>query len=73
VRLARLDGEERRAQERVTVAVTADLARFYLANPAELWNDTPPEGRRAIAEATFDRVEAVGLDIVIHPSAEAER
>jgi hypothetical protein len=42
-------------------------------SPAQLWADTETEGRRAIAEAIFNRIDAVGLDLVIHPSAEAER
>lgn len=45
----------------------------YDSPQAELWEDSTPEGRRTIAETTFDRIEAVGLDLVVHPSAEAER
>jgi DNA invertase Pin-like site-specific DNA recombinase len=71
--MARLDTEEARAQELVTVEVSPESVRYYLANPSKLWEDTEPEGRRAIAEATFDRIEAIGLDLVVHPSAEAER
>ncbi len=39
----------------------------------EHWNPTEWPGQRAIAGATFDRIEGIGLDLVIHPSAEAER
>jgi hypothetical protein len=45
----------------------------YVSNPSVLWKETDALGRRAIAEAAFDRIEALGLDLVIHPSAEAER
>ena len=71
--MTRLDVEEAQARERVTVNVTPDAARHYLENPSKLWDDTEPEGRRAIAEATFDRIEAVGLDLIVHPSADAEQ
>lgn len=71
--MARIDAEESQARERVSGQVTTEWARHYLENPSELWNDTEPAGQRAIAGATFDRIEAMGLDLVIHPSAEAER
>lgn len=71
--MADLDDQERQAFENGTADVDAEQARHYLANPSQLWDDTEPQGRRAIAEAAFDRIEAVGLDLVIHPSAEAER
>jgi hypothetical protein len=45
----------------------------HLENLWELWNETEPEGQRAIAESAIDHIEAVGLDLLIHPSAEAER
>ncbi len=36
-----------------------------LTNLSKLWQDTELAGRRAIAEAAFDRIEAMGLDLVI--------
>lgn len=71
--MARLDAEESQSQERGTGEVTPERARHYLENLAELWADTEPAGQRAIAESAIDHIEAVGLDLVIHPSAEAER
>lgn len=70
--MARLDAEESQAKEQSGGDVTREQARHYLANPSELWKVTEPEGQRAIAVATLDRIEAVGLDLVIHPGAEAE-
>jgi len=70
---ARLDVEEQAAHDEPDDAVTPAKARHYLANPWKPWEDTEPEGRRAIAEAAFDRIDAVGLDLIVHPSAEAER
>jgi hypothetical protein len=70
--MARLDAEEKHAHSGGTVEVTPGVALHYLANPSERWDETEPEGRRTIAKATFDRIEALGLDIVMHPSAEAK-
>lgn len=71
--MAQLDAEESQAKMRRSDKVTPERARQYLANLSELWEDTEPEGRRAIAEAAVDRIDAMGLDLLIHPSAEAER
>jgi hypothetical protein len=38
-----------------------------------LWQETEDEGRRAIAEATFDRIDVLGLELVATPSIEASR
>lgn len=65
--------EEQAARDAPDDAVTAVKARQYLTNLWRLWQDTEPEGRRAIAEAAFDRIDAVGLDLISYPSAEAER
>ena len=71
--MEQLDGEEQQAHAQPREIVTAAVAHHYLANLAELWADTPSEGRRAIAEAAFDHIDALGIDLVIYPSAEAER
>jgi hypothetical protein len=71
--MARLDAEEQGARERGSTPVTPELARHYRSNLWKLWQDTEPAGRRAIAGAAFDRIEVSGLDLVIHPSAEAEQ
>jgi hypothetical protein len=71
--MRRLDDEEAAVRPEPIPAVTVELARQYLANLARLWRDTTDEGKRAIAEAAFERIDALGLDLVIHPSAEAER
>ncbi len=71
--MARLDTEEKATLERPQPGVTARDVRRYLTDLPKLWRDTDPGGRRGIAEAAFDRIDAMGLDLVIHPSAEAER
>jgi hypothetical protein len=64
--MTRLDAEEQVAQDEPEDVVTPAKARHYLANLWELWQDTEPEGRRAIAEAAFDRIDAIGIDLVVH-------
>jgi hypothetical protein len=59
---------QRRANGRCGPAaeMTQEVVRHYIENPAQLGSDTPPEDRHAIAGATLDRIEAVGLDLVLH-------
>ena len=72
--MARLDEEERAAEaEADEVDVTPEQVRRYLTNPGRLWEETSTEGRRALSEALFNRIDALGPNIVIHASAEAER
>ncbi len=71
--MERLDTEERQSRERPVDAVTPESARYYLSNLWDLWRDTEAEGRRAIAEAAFDGIEAMGVSLTLHPSAEAQR
>ena len=52
--------------------MTPAQVRHYLENLSQLWEDTEPEGRKAIAEAAFEQIDAVGLDVTVVPSAEAE-
>jgi hypothetical protein len=37
------------------------------------WQHGRPDGRRMIAEAAFDRIEALGLDLDVTPSIEADQ
>jgi len=53
--------------------VSSVEARRYLEDLSKLWEETEPEGRRAMAEATFDRIDVLGMDLTLHPSAEANR
>jgi hypothetical protein len=67
--LDRLDRlrEQRAAMEATPVAADqpdADEALAYLADLGKLWTDTSPEGRRALAVATFQRLGAIGPRIV---------
>ena len=71
--MEQLDGAEQQAQAQPREVVTAAVARHSLSNLSELWADRPSAGRRAIAEAAFDHIDALGIDLVIYPSAEAER
>jgi hypothetical protein len=77
--MARLDAEaeeaefEARSVDAVDEGVAPAAVRQYLANLARLWRETTVERRRAMAEATFERVDALGLGLVVYPSIEAER
>ncbi len=68
----RLDREERMARS-TTLDLTPTDVRRYLSHPADLWRETTAEGRRAIAEATFERIDAHGLNLVVHLTPEARR
>lgn len=71
--MARLDAQEQEAAaERPLPAPTAAQARRYLADLPRLWRTAGPEGRRAIAAAAFERIDAIGLDVVLHLTPEAE-
>jgi DNA invertase Pin-like site-specific DNA recombinase len=58
--LARLDAEAAVAAERPSRLPTAAEARAYLESLPELWAKTSDAGRRAIAEAVFERIEVLG-------------
>lgn len=67
--IARLDAlrAQRRSLEASPVAADqpdAEAALAYLADLGKLWTDTSPEGRRALATATFARLGAIGPRIV---------
>jgi hypothetical protein len=71
--MAWLDAEEKAAKDRPQTRRDRARRPPLPHRPAEAVRDTEPAGRRAIAEAAFDRIDAMGLDLVLHPSAEAER
>lgn len=71
--MSRLDTEERQLQDRLVPEMSPQVAREYLGNLWKLWRKTEPEGRRAIASAAFDRIDAIGIDLVLHVSADADR
>lgn len=58
--LARLDAEAESARERPSRRPTAAEARAYLESLPELWANTSDAGRKAIAEAVFERIEVLG-------------
>jgi hypothetical protein len=68
-----VSAEESAAREQPHEDVTPERVRDYLSNLWDLWMDTEPEGRRALAEAAFDRIDALGLSLSVYPSAEAEK
>jgi DNA invertase Pin-like site-specific DNA recombinase len=61
--MARLDGEERKAREvRQAAGVPADVAVRYLRDLATTWRKAEGgSGRRMLAEALFERIEARGF------------
>jgi hypothetical protein len=58
--LARLDAEAEAARERPSRRPTAAEARAYLESLPELWAKTSDAGRKAIAEAVFERIDVLG-------------
>lgn len=67
--MARLDAAEAAAKERQAEPIDRAAAVEYLAQLPELWDDAPV-GRRALAEALFERVEVIGLaSVQIHPTS----
>jgi hypothetical protein len=71
--MRRLDAEVARSEESDVAVPTRDDVLGYLSNLSRLWEETETEGRRAIAEATFDHLDVLGLDVIATPSAEAEQ
>jgi hypothetical protein len=71
--MRRLDEEVARAEESDVAVPTHDDVVGYLSNLSRLWEETETEGRRAIAEATFDRLDVLGLDVIATPSSEADQ
>ncbi len=58
--MARLDAEAAAAAERPSRLPTAAEARAYLESLPELWAKTSDAGRKAIAEAVFERIDVLG-------------
>lgn len=59
--MTRLDGDEAAARGATPELVTAGEARDWCEQLATLWRDTTTAGRRAIAEAVFERIEVLGV------------
>lgn len=71
--MARLDVEAEAAVQRPSRAPSAAEARAYLESLPELWAKTSDAGRRAIAEAVFDRIDVLGArDYRFTPTAAAK-
>lgn len=71
--MRRLDEEEQSAREREAPTPTAAQAAGYLADLPALWRDTDDDGRRLLAQALFERVEALGTERVSFvPTLKAE-
>jgi hypothetical protein len=59
--MARLDAEAAAAVIRPSRLPTAAEARAYLESLPKLWAKTSDAGRKAIAEAVFERIEVLGV------------
>ena len=71
--LARLDAEAAAAVIRPSRVPTATEARAYLESLPELWAKTSDAGRKAIAEAVFERIDVLGVtDYTITLTAHAK-
>ena len=57
---ARLDAEAQAEVARPSRIPTAAEARAYLESLPDLWSKTSDAGRRAIAEAVFERIDVLG-------------
>jgi len=58
--MARLDAEAAAAMVRPSRTPTAAESLAYLEELPRLWEETSDAGRRAIAEATFERIDVLG-------------
>ena len=59
--MARLDAEAAAAVVRPSRIPTAAEARAYLESLPDLWTKTSDAGRKAIAEAVFERIDVLGV------------
>jgi len=70
--MRRLDKEATTADTRTVRVPTPAEARAYCEDIAKLWDETTVADRRAIAEATFERIDVLGVrDYTITPTADA--
>ncbi|MDA8204417.1 MAG: recombinase family protein [Chloroflexi bacterium] len=70
--MVRLDGEESEAR-RPAKTMDRRTTLAYLADLPRLWEETPPERHRPLAEAMFERIEVLGTkEAIVHPTPEAE-
>jgi hypothetical protein len=52
---------------------SAEEATEFLRNLPELWDQAEPSGRKLLAEALFERIDALGAGKAkLHPSASAQ-
>lgn len=71
--MRRLDAEGMATAASPRRTPTAAESRTYVEDLPRLWAETDVEGRRAIAEAVFERIEVLGVsDYVITPTVEAK-
>ena len=76
--MARLDAEAQAAVVRPSRIPTAAEARAYLESLPDLWTKTSDAGRKAIAEAVFERIDVLGatdytLTVTAHAKAVGTR
>ena len=70
--LARLDAQAAAAADSPSSSPTAEEVRAYLEDLPRLWRETDTDGRRAIAEAVFERIDVLGVtDYSITPTPDA--
>jgi DNA invertase Pin-like site-specific DNA recombinase len=72
--MARLDADEERARVTESPTPTAAQARAYLEDLPRLWDETTVDGRRAIAQAVFERIDVLGVTdytFTLTPAAKA--
>ncbi|HEV8488968.1 MAG TPA: recombinase family protein [Candidatus Limnocylindrales bacterium] len=72
--LRRLDTESAVSADAPIRTPTAAAARAYLEDLPRLWAETSEVGRRAIADAVFERVEILGVEhywLAVTPAAKA--
>ncbi len=69
---ARLDAQAAAAAESPSSSPTAEEVRAYLEDLPRLWRETDTDGRRAIAEAVFERIDVLGVtEYSITPTPDA--